>query len=87
MEKLLLLKTVVPKSTGSGLERHKFGDGTLSVYGIGCPELQLEVQVETSGECSLEGLVLGLALLYIFAGGMDSGIKCTLSKSADDSKL
>lgn len=34
---------------GSGLERHKFGDGTLSAYGIGCPELQLELQVETSG--------------------------------------
>jgi len=34
-----------------------------------------------------QGLVLGPTLLSVFAGDMDSGIECTLSKSANDTNL
>lgn len=34
-----------------------------------------------------QGLVLRMVLFNIFVGHMDSGIKCTLSKFANDAKL
>lgn len=37
-----------------------------------------------AGTCGIQGLVVGPALLNVFVGDMESGIKCTLTKFADD---
>ena len=34
-----------------------------------------------------QGLLLGMELFNIFVGNMDSGIKCTLRRFADSTKL
>ncbi|PKU39987.1 rna-directed dna polymerase from mobile element jockey-like [Limosa lapponica baueri] len=45
---------------------------------------QLNVQVAASDKWSSPGVSIGIGLFSIFVGDMDSWIKCTLSKFADD---
>lgn len=47
----------------------------------------LDVCVETTEEWHYSELILGMALFNIFVSVMGSGIRCTLSKFAADTKL
>ncbi|KAJ7425714.1 rna-directed dna polymerase from mobile element jockey-like [Willisornis vidua] len=43
--------------------------------------------METSDKCCRQGSILGLAPFNIFVSDMDSGIECTISKFANNTKL